>query len=154
MRTSLALAALVLTAACRDAASEAPVDLKPGLYDIAATGESYIEIEPSSKSGQKCFSDYEAREFARFPMGMATRKWDGCSDTNQPRQGNLVTGQRYCTIASFRDDDERVMTYRAEISTDGFAILGETKDKEDGSGPETGPWRVIGRRVGDCPAGV
>ena len=137
---------------CRDAASEPPVDLKPGRYAIAASGDSYIEIEPSSTSGERCFSAFDAREFMRFPMLHATRRWEGCSDSDEPRQGNVTVGKRYCEGASFRPDDESVYTYKAEMDAngEGFVILGETKDKEDGSGPETGAWRVIGRRTGDC----
>ena len=151
-RTCLLMVPLLAGCSLRDPASEAPVDLKPGKYDIVASGKSYIEIEPSSQSGSRCFSDFEAREFARFPMRKATRLWRGCSDTDEPRKGNAVNGKRYCKGAEFRDDDESTYTYVAEIDTDGegFVIKGETRDKEDGSGPDSGPWRVIGRRVGDC----
>lgn len=150
MRAILACAVMAALGGCRDAASEEPADLQAGKYEIAASGESYIEIVPSSQRAEKCFTDFEAKEFARFPMLHATRRWDGCSDEVEPRQGNETRGTRFCKGASFRKDDESIYTYVAEISTDGFVIKGETRDKEDGSGPDSGPWRIVGRRTGDC----
>ena len=148
--TRAALASsLLLLGGCGDPASEAPVDLLPGLYDIAATGKSYIEISASNTSGQKCIDAQQAREFALFPMQTATRATPDCTDTVEPRTGNLIKGKRYCR-ATFRGTDKRVSTYTVQLTTDGFGIIGDTIDHDDGSGGETGPFRVIGQRVGDC----
>lgn len=134
-------------AACRDAASEAPVDLQPGLYDLSSSG---IVLESGGERHEKCFDASEAREFSLSPLRQAIGRWRDCSDTPEPRQGNATSGKRFCKGASFRDDDESIYTYTAETSTDGFVIEGETKDKEDGSGPDTGRWRVMAHRKGDC----
>jgi hypothetical protein len=147
MRAVIILGAVAALSACRDAASETPVDLQPGLYDLSSSG---IILESGGERGSVCLSATDARDFSYAPLRNANGAWRDCTDTAEPRQGNAVIGKRFCKGARFRDDDESIYTYVAEISTDGFVIKGETKDKEDGSGPDTGPWRIVARRTGDC----
>lgn len=147
IRTISAAIFCLSLAACRDATSEEPVDLQPGLYDLSSSG---IRLSSGGERGEKCFSSFEAKQFASSPLRQAIDSWRDCSDTPEPRRGNQTKGKRFCKGASFRDDDESIYTYTAETSIDGFVIEGETKDKEDGSGPDTGRWRIIGRRTGDC----
>jgi len=147
MRPFVILGALAVLSACRDAASEEPVDLQPGAYDLSSSG---IILDSGGERGSVCLLASDAKDFAYRPLRYGNGSWRGCTDTAEPRKGNAVTGKRFCKGASFRDDDESVYTYVAEISADSFVIKGETKDKEDGSGPDTGPWRIIARRTGDC----
>jgi len=146
----LAPFATLLLAGCgSDPKTEAPVALKPGLYDIQATGESYIEIEPSAKRGKVCVTDFDAREFERFPMLHATRKLTYCTDTVEPRVGNLVVGKRRCT-SGWMDTEETTSTYDVTFHQERVVIKGKVKDRRDGSGPNTGTFTVVARRIGDC----
>ncbi|WP_309602441.1 hypothetical protein [Sphingomonas sp.] len=149
MRFILGVGLIVSIGACSNPATQAPVDLQPGLYDVVATGESYVEIEASATRANICVTDFDSREFERFPMVHATRRRNDCVDTVEPRQGNLVLGKRRCA-ATFRGNDESNWTYRLELRPTQFRIQGMVKDHEDGSGSETGPFTVVGTRTGDC----
>lgn len=142
----------LLLTGCGDPTRDTPVALKPGLYEIAAgaeSGDSYVEISPSRTRGEKCLSQFDASEFDRFPMIHATRRRADCTDKVEPRTGNVIFGTRHCA-ATFRGDDESDWTYEAVLSEEGFVIKGMVRDHRDGSGTETGPFNVTGRRVGDC----
>lgn len=141
--------AFLMLGACSDAASQAPVDLKPGLYDINVSGDQYLYAARNEPRAQKCFTDFEAKEVGRLPMLHATYRDDDCTDTVEGRQGNAIKGKRFCSRAAFRDNDDWQATYVAEISEDGFIIKGETRDEFDETGGIT-QWRAVGRRVGDC----
>ena len=146
------LAALLLSmlSACSvDPRTEPPVALKPGLYDIEASGESYIEIEAGAKRANVCVTDFDAREFERFPMLHATRKVPYCSDTVEPRIGNLVVGKRRCT-SGWMDTEETTSTYEVTFRKERVVIKGKVKDRRDGTGPNTGAFTVVARRIGDC----
>lgn len=149
MRAAIGLLLVLMLGACRDAAAETPVDLKPGLYDISVTGDQYLYAARNKPSTQKCFGDYETKEVGRLPMLHATYRDDDCTDKVEERQGNAIRGTRSCGRARFRDDDDWNATYVAEISEDGFIIKGETRDEFDETGGMT-MWRAVGRRVGDC----
>lgn len=149
MRAALGLLFVVMLGACRDAATETPVDLKPGLYDINVSGDQYLYAARNEPSTRKCLSDFEAKEVGRLPMLHATYRDDDCTDKVEERQGNAIRGSRFCVRAARRPDDDWQATYVAEISKDGFIIKGETRDEFDETGGMT-MWRAVGRRVGDC----
>ena len=149
MRVALTFGMICLLGGCGDPATETPVALKAGLYDIAAMGESYVEISSGSTSDKKCLSAFDVSEFERFPMLHGTRRLPECSETVEPRKGNLVLGRQRCTSGHL-DQDETVSTYEVVIGEEEFIINGTVKDRRDGSGPETGNFMVIGRRIGDC----
>ena len=149
MRVALTLGLVFLLTGCSDPATQTPVALKPGQYDISALGESYVEISPSNTRDKKCLSAFDVSEFERFPMLHGTRRLPECSETVEPRKGNLVLGRQRCTSGHL-DQDETVSTYEVVIGEEEFMIKGTVKDRRDGTGPETGNFMVIGRRIGDC----
>ncbi len=121
----------------------------PGLYNITATGAPFIEITRGEKSDDLCLKVFETQEFATSPMRFATRKRDDCTETVEPRAGNLVTGKRVCSEGQGEEDDS-VWTYRTEISEGGFVIKGEIKDRKDGEGPNSGSFTIEGIRASHC----
>ena len=149
MRVIIGVGLIAMLGACGGPANEAKVDLKPGLYDIVATGESYVEIEAGATRADVCVSEFDAREFERFPMLHATRKLNYCSDTVEPRVGNLVVGKRRCT-SGWMDTEETTSTYEVTFREERVVIKGKVKDRRDGTGPNTGTFTVVARRVGDC----
>ena len=149
MRIAIGLTLILMLGGCGDPASETPVAMKAGLYDISALGESYVEISPSNTRDKKCLSAFDVSEFERFPMLHGTRRLPECSESVEPRKGNLVLGRQRCTSGHL-DQDETVSTYEVVIAEEQFVIKGQVKDRRDGTGPETGTFTVIGRRVGDC----
>ena len=149
MRVVLMFGLVCLLSGCSDPATQAPLALKAGLYDISALGESYVEISPGNTSDKRCLSAFDVSEFERFPMLHGTRRLRECSETVEPRKGNLVLGRQRCTSGHL-DQDETVSTYELVIGEEEFMISGAVKDRRDGTGPETGNFTVIGRRIGDC----
>jgi len=149
MRIALGFGLIILLGSCGDPASEAPVALKPGMYDISALGESYVEISPSNIRDKKCLTAFDVSEFERFPMLHGTRRLPECTERVEPRTGNLVLGRQRCTSGHL-DQDETVSNYEVVISEERFVIKGQVKDRRDGTGPETGTFTVIGSRIGDC----
>ena len=149
MRVVLMFGLVYLLSGCSDPATQAPLALKAGLYDISALGQSYVEISPGNISDKKCLSAFDVSEFERFPMLHGTRRLRECSETVEPRKGNLVLGRQRCTSGHL-DQDETVSTYELVIGEEEFMISGAVKDRRDGTGPETGNFTVIGRRIGDC----
>jgi hypothetical protein len=149
MRIALGFGLIILLGSCGDPASEAPVALKPGMYDISALGESYVEISPSNIRDKKCLTAFDVSEFERFPMLHGTRRLPECTERVEPRTGNLVLGRQRCTSGHL-DQDETVSNYEVVISEERFVIKGQVKDRRDGTGPKTGTFTVIGSRIGDC----
>lgn len=139
----------VALGACSDPKSETPVALKPGIYNLVASGESYVEIGPSEKSGERCLTAFDVSEFERLPMVHATRRVSDCMDTAEPRAGNLVIGRRVCR-SGWGKLDRTTTDFEARIREEQFVIYGKVRDGRDGSGGETGTFTVTGRRIGDC----
>lgn len=116
-RITLAAAAVVLTlsgCAARDPATEAPVQVKPGMYEAEmSAGFGPFSLGASETSRRSCVTADEAEHFPQ----VFTRKYlsmDGaCDGPLSERKGNLVTGELTCA-----PDEDKIfkMQYAAAVS--------------------------------------
>lgn len=129
-----------LMAACgADPASETPVALKPGNYDVWVRGGAMIEAPNGTARQQVCLGEWQARDFPQHPLEKTVRKWNGCSDKTDPPRGNQMSGTRTCP--------KGIATFNGEHGEDRFTIRGTTSSR---SGAKEEPFTVTGRRTGDC----
>ena len=140
-RLILLAAAPMLLAGCggADPASETPVDLKPGKYDVFVRGSHLFEAPDNPGRSDVCLSEFEAREWPKHPLEKTTRKFNGCFDTIDEPKGNALSGTRKCPKGT--------ATFTGEHSDERFTVRGtvksSTSDKEEG-------FTISGRRTGDC----
>lgn len=153
MRAGLVIAAALLAGGCggaaTDPASEAPVDLQPGLYDVIATGGTLMEVSPGRSRDQLCLSHDQAQQLPSYPMENVTRHWRGCKDTYQPRKGNAFGGHRVCPRTS-RRLNKALADYTGHVTPDSFVMTGDVRVGEDGKGFGNGHFTLRGKRIGDC----
>lgn len=133
-----------LLAACscsagRDAASEPPVDLKPGLYDVWVRGSRLFEAPDKPAQSNVCFSEWQAREWPKHPLEQTTRKFSGCYDTIDEPRGNALSGTRKCP--------KGVATFEGEHGDERFVVRGTVKSS---TSDKTEEFTITGRRIGDC----
>lgn len=153
MRTLLALVLPLAACAGADPASEPPVELKPGLYEISVGGGTLVETHEGTRTAGKCIGHDAAVDFIRRPLAVATKSWPGCSDETAPRQGNAITGKRTCPETSKRSTSTLV-EFTGRHSDSDFQLAGSVS-QGDGEGGGvmrlgSGDFKVTGKRLGDC----
>lgn len=153
MRILLALVLPLAACAGADPASEPPVELKPGLYEISIGGGTFIELPDGQRTSGKCLGHDAALDFTRRPLAVATKSWPGCSEETEPRQGNAIKGKRVCPETSKRSTSTLV-EFTGSHSDSSFEFAGWVSQGEDeGNGVMhlgSGEFKVTGKRVGDC----
>ena len=154
MRNRPFLCAIFFLSGCsggRDPASEPPVDLQAGLYNVSVGGGTVVEMKKGGRSGEICLDSYGAQTLPDDPLARIVGSWSGCSTNVDPRKGNALSGTRKCA--------ERAMpmtaTYQGSLTPDSFEIHGSVAQ---GRGDETaskmhlgsGDFTITGKRVGEC----
>jgi len=144
---------LLLLAGCgRDPASEAPVQLQPGLYQVAVGGGTLVRLPSDQRSDQICLSPPDAIDFAKSPLYPTIGTWDGCSETPEEPKGNAISGKRECL-----DRKTAVTaTFAGSHTADSFEIHGTVTQGDDESASimrlGSGDFTLSGKRLGDCTA--
>jgi Protein of unknown function (DUF3617) len=137
-------------AACSNAESEAPVDLKPGQYDIIFTG-----FHSATGTKSHCIT---AEEASAFPSDPVTRYLpdelrNSCEPQGQ-RKGNALTGTLSCKFEGSDTASELTLNWTGRMHADSFEITadGALKDLNapEGASPNRTHATVTGKRTGDC----
>jgi hypothetical protein len=164
------LGALIMLAGCRgDPATETPITMKPGLYEVQTPGISLagVGMSDSSTPGKKlCLRSGDGDFFAHRVVREALAT-DGCADPVNERAGNQLTSTIRCSIKDNEVSGDYYFRGRGRISEDAFASdfkidLSEidhkgNKDAQQGmqmlqAMQGVGSLRISASRVGECPA--
>jgi hypothetical protein len=144
------LSAAFALAACSDAASEAPVELKPGKYQIVIQGLNRID-----GTKEHCVMPEEAARFPSDPVRLflPTALRDSC-DSQGDRKGNALTGTMTCKIQNADMRAEIDLNWTGRMQADNFDVAGDEVLKgvngpEGGSAPMS-KVTVTGKRISDC----
>lgn len=149
------LAALAGVAGCSSPETEKPVDLQPGLYEIAVGGGTIVELASGKRTDRICFQSDNAAAFPREPLSHIIEHWDGCSDELTDPKGNAISGARKCAGGEGHRRKTSVLAkYSGSHSTDSFKIEGAVSQGDDEGGGVmhlgSGSFSITGHRVGDC----
>ncbi|WP_428409670.1 DUF3617 domain-containing protein [Hyphococcus sp.] len=91
---------LVAAQACSetsDPASEAPVDPKPGLYEIAISGAGLLKNVESNKAPKTyCLTEIQAASFPHMLAENYYKLSPLCTVQRGQREGNLIAGEISC----------------------------------------------------------
>ena len=149
----LAIACVVPLSACSSPESEAPVDLKPGQYEVTVANSSG-RFGPPGETKSLCFMSDHAKDFASEPLKDVV-PIHGCDDKIGERKGNTFSGTRQCTAEP--GDGMRIemrMDWHGQMSTESFQIDASLATKGLSAGPGSGDLNtnvtITGKRTGDC----
>lgn len=145
-----AVLALLLAGCARDPATEPPVELQPGLYEVQVGGGTVVELKSGERTERICFYPPDALTFPNTPLYATVGNWDGCSDTPDDPRGNAISGKRQCL-------DRRVpltATYAGSHTTDSFELRGTVTQSDDEGGSVmhlgSGDFTITGKRIAPC----
>ena len=157
MRLVIVAALMMGLAGCaaKDPATEKPVDLLPGLYQLSVGGGTIVELKPAFASGQACFAADNAAAFPTDSVSHLIPDWDGCTTNHDDPKGNAISGLRTCAGGEGHKRKMSVrMEYRGSHSTDAFRIDGHVSMGDDEGGGVmhlgSGDFMIAGKRIGDC----
>lgn len=120
---SSAVAGLIVSACAveRDAASEAPVDPAPGLYEITLSGAG--PLKAGGKEGPHSYC-LKRREQAAFPHLLVKNFYTlhgSCRQKRAPREGNKIGGEISCSA------DPKLAAGFSRFIYDGAVSLDDTE---------------------------
>ena len=138
-----------------DPATEPPVDLKPGLYQVTLGGGTVVELKAGGRQAEICFAADNALALPSDPISHIIPDWDGCTTRHDEPRGNAMSGERTCPGGEgYRRKKSMRMAYSGSHGTEDFRIDGEvTQGDDEGGGVShlgSGPFRITGTRVGEC----
>lgn len=132
-----------------DAATEPPVDLLPGLYEVSIGGGTMVGLASGGYEGKLCFSARDAAEFPRRPLNRISPEWSNCSTRANAPKGNALGGTRSC--------EGRLparITYSGSHTADSFYIEGSVAQGHDETSMAmhlgSGDFTILGKRAGAC----
>ena len=132
-----------------DAATERPVDLRPGLYGVSIGGGTMVSLASGGYEGKLCFSASDAAEFPQRPLNRIFPEWSNCSTRDNVPKGNALGGARSCEgrlPARF--------TYSGSHTADSFYIQGSVAQGHDETSMAmhlgSGDFTILGKRAGAC----
>ena len=144
------VAATIFVAGCSsDPATEAPVALEAGLYEVTVGGGTLVEFKSGKRTEQICFWSADAVTFPTNPLVHTIGEWDNCTSQLDEPRGNAISGARLC-------DRKAPMTvaYSGSHTTNSFDIRGTvTQGSGEGGGVMrlgSGDFAIVGKRVGNC----
>lgn len=166
---SFALVGLLALAACnRDAAAEAPVTVKPGLYEASLSGRAnspFYSPAPGELDKKTCVTAASAEN---FPQKFARTYFtfdDSCGGPLAERKGNAISGKVSCPFDRSRVTGELVIAFDGTVSEESVDVAAVARienlqgEPEDRAEIEATPlvkdgidMKLSVRRVGDCPA--
>ena len=157
MRKFLIMMAALGLAGCAasDPATEVPVDLLPGSYQVTLGGGTIVELKAGGRQAEVCFATDNALAFPSDPVSHLIPDWDGCTTTHDDPKGNAMSGLRNCPGGEgYRRKTSVRMRYAGSHGTDDFTIDGEVSQGDDEGGGVShlgsGPFQIKGKRVGEC----
>ena len=158
MRANILIGALAIgLAGCSsDPASEPPVELKGGLYQVSAHGGTVVELKGADKrSAEICFAPESASALPGEPLAHLIPSWDGCDTHNDPPRGNAMSGSRNCPGGEGHERHQSMhLAFTGRHTADTFDIAGAvTQGDDEGNGVMhlgSGDFAISGKRVGDC----
>lgn len=155
MRNAILVSALLLAACAKDPASEPPVALQPGDYEVQVGGGTLVSLADHQTKGRVCLAEDAAADFPENPLGHLIEDWDGCSDSVDEPRGNAFSGKRECD-QSDRRHTPVLVRFTGSHGADSFELRGAvTQGSDEGGGVMrlgSGDFSVSGQRVGACPA--
>jgi hypothetical protein len=122
-----------LTAGCSpagDPATQEPVELMPGLYQITLSGTGLaqsIQQGPGEAEGEICL---RSGDVSRFPDRMARNYFSmhpGCTASPEPREGNAFRGKVSCPLDPREMTGEVAIDYEGVVSADRVVVTSRTK---------------------------
>lgn len=152
MNKRIAFSLLLLAGCARDPASEAPVQLQPGLYQVAVGGGTIVRLTSDQRTDQVCLSPPDAIDFAKSPLYPTIGAWDGCAETPEEPKGNAISGKRECLDRK----TPVTATFAGSHTADSFEIHGAVAQGSDENSSVmhlgSGDFTLTGKRIGDCTA--
>lgn len=120
----LAAALSGLMAGCSpagDPATEEPVELTPGLYQITLSGAGMAQFTQQSPSETEDEVCVRPGDVTRFPDRMARNYFSmhpGCTASPEPREGNSFRGTVTCPLDPERATGKITIEYQGVVSAD------------------------------------
>jgi hypothetical protein len=124
----LAAALSGLMAGCSpagDPATQEPVELTPGLYEITASGVSldrYVRTDPDAPKDQVCVTAGETAEFTDGLVNKHLVLHPGCTTVADPREGNTMAGTITCPMDPLIADSAVTIAYQGKIAADSVRV--------------------------------
>ncbi len=170
-RLFMIAAAVFLVAACDDAPDpkdEAPIKLRPGLYQISVGGAVLRRKAQSEPAASICVG---ASETEMFPYELAEKRFTvhgACRPQRFPREGNFISGEVVCAADPKMATGTTRYAYEGVVAEDGVSLEArmkldvEMKDKAGGEGVSERQLRLAmkaveqirstieAERVGEC----
>lgn len=124
----LSLPVVLTIAGCgatRDAATEAPIDLQPGRYEISFEGAAFGMRAPGQKEGPNssnrsiCVTENVAKKWPRIAMTghLGNEGKANCEFDNEKRTGNAFSGEYICDSEQDRMPGGKVkLAYTGTVS--------------------------------------
>lgn len=146
-RVSFVSILALVASGCGGPASEDPVDLEPGRYEIQAVARG---LGGESKSESLCILPDRATKFTDNPLqGIGIKSSSECP-LKTKREGNAFSGSQSCTTGSSETGMASVkLDYEGSLTRNSFTIEGNTQLEVEGRNAG-GSFSVTGKRSGDC----
>lgn len=113
-----------------DPATQEPVELMPGLYQITLSGTGLAQFAqqgPGETEGEICV---RSGDDSRFPDRMARNYFSmhsGCTAVPEPRVGNAFRGTVSCPLDPRELTGEVTIDYEGVVSADRVVVTSRTK---------------------------
>lgn len=125
IRVAVLIVALsALLAACSpagDPATQEPVELSPGLYQITLLGAGMAQFTQQSPGKTEDEVCVRSSDVSRFPDRMARNYFSmhpGCTASPEPREGNAFVGTVTCPLDPDRASGKITIEYEGVVSAD------------------------------------
>lgn len=157
MRMLIAAALMAGLTGCagKNPATEKPVEMLPGLYQLTIGGGTIVELKPHYASGQACFEGPDAQAFPTESVSHLIPDWDGCTTTHDDPKGNAIGGLRNCAGGSGHKRKTSVrMEYHGSHTADAFTIRKHVSMGNDETEQVmhlgSGDFMLDGKRIDEC----
>jgi len=124
-RTLCASAFAVFATACADApdpASEAPVDLTPGRYEISRSGAGLVKIDEEKAQETMCVRTSDAEAFPHKLAQLSHLIHPLCTTNKFPREQNKVSGDISCAADQKLAEGANRFAYTGEVAREHVSI--------------------------------
>jgi hypothetical protein len=133
-----------------DPATEQPVVMQAGLYDVTLGGSTVVALKSEGRTTQVCLDSSGAAQFPIDPLGPLVKAWSTCSSQLDEPRGNAMSGKRMCRERK----TPMTATYTGSHTVDSFKIEGKVTQGADETEEMmrlgSGDFSLLGKRVADC----